>query len=258
MNDNNTISFVRDNMEQGVFLSIAGLGLLKAFVSVLIIIGAFISSSYLFSLRNDFVNLNLILSIGVFVPMYIYITKIQEFKEFFITDRFNFDENLISLITAQLVSSVVTIGFNGVLYILILFWSAWDDPLSQAIFKILCLSIVATSFFIYTKREEVWTREGFDLWRFVHYLVMGITFGTGTYALGGIIIISSELLGWALTILGIGLEIILASVYTYMDLQNWVKDYKQRKITNTELEMSKQEYEEAKDIAFRLGKYGNS
>jgi hypothetical protein len=255
MSDNTTISFVRDNMEQGEFLSFVGGGLLKALGSVIVIISAFIATSYLFSLQNDLVNLNLIICIVVFISVYIRVAEISAFKEFFITDKFNFDSNLLSLVTAQLVSWITTVGFNIALYILILLWSAWDDPLSQAIFKILCLSIIASSFFIYTKRDEVWTKEGFDFWRAAHYLIMGTTFGIGTYALGGIIVISSELLGWALTIIGIGLEIILASVYTYMDLQEWVKNYKWRQITDDQREILEQEYKDAKDIASRLGKY---
>jgi hypothetical protein len=252
------LSFVKDNMEQGEFLSFAAWGSIKAFVSVLIIISAFISTSYLLSLRDNFVILNLIMYLAIFVPGYIWITKISSFKEFFITDKIDFDDNCVFLLKMEAATWILITIVHGIVFIVSLFLSAWDDPLSQAIFKIMCLSLITTSFFVYTKRDEVWTATGFDLTRFIHYLIMGITFGIGTYALGGIIIISSSLIGWSLTVLGIGLEIILASVYTYMDLQNWVKDYKRRQLTKEDVEEREREQKDGKEIASRLGgKFGN-
>jgi hypothetical protein len=255
---NNPIPFIKDNMQESEFLSVIFVGIGKAFVSVLLILGAIFASAYLVTLGNFQVYAITALAIGSFVIIYIYESKITTIKEFFINNTIPSWKNHELLTYSMIMSYILTGGFIFLWQIILLMWTAWYDPLSQAILKIFVISAVSTVFFVFAKRDEVWEDHIFNLPRFGHYLLMGITFGIGTYLLGGIIVLSSELIGGQLTFLGIGLEIIFASVYTYMDLQYWVDIYKQKQMTSEEYAKKRQEEEDTKQMVSRLhGKYGN-
>jgi hypothetical protein len=243
-------------MEQSEFVSSLGKNALMAFFSVLIILGAIVSTSYLISLNNNIIFINLATYLGAFVMLYIGISKIPTLFEFFITEKITFEKNLGYLIYAQLLSWTIIVGLDIILFLGVWFLSGTDDPLLQAIGKIIVLSLIATAFFIYTKREDIKKDTGVEFGLLLKYCLMGFAFGFSTYSIGGIIVISSELIGWGLTITGIGLEIFFTSIYTYMDIQDMVRDYKQRQISKAEWEEKEQRKEEDKEIALRVsGKY---
>ena len=248
-----TIPFIREHMPEGDFLSCIGVNLIKALGSVIIIIMGFIAGSYLFSLQNTTVTLLVTGLVCTLTISYIWLAKIYSFKEFFITTRLDFEDNLALLLKAQGISLAGTGIVYSLAELVILLYTAWYDPLSQAIIKIILLSVITASFFVYAKRDEVWIDHQFNKSLGFHYAFMGIIFGVGVYSLGGIIVLSAELIGLQLTVLGIGLEIVFASVYTYMDLQQWINNYNRNKIASEEhAEFEKERY--ARLIAEQTGR----
>jgi hypothetical protein len=250
------IDAIKENMDQGEFYGVIGTNIGKAFISVLIILGAFISMKYLLALNDPIIWFTLTVSTLSFMMWYTRFSKLQSFSESLITDRISSGENNFTLIKAQIISWTTAIGVDIAVLVIITLISGFGDPLSLAILKILSLSVIATAFFVFTKREAIWTKNGFGLGMFFEYAILGIGFGVSTYSIGGVIVIASAFIGWEMTLLGVGLEVAFTSIYTYMDLQYWVNDYKRGQITKAERDASKQEEMESREIALRLsGRY---
>lgn len=223
-----------DDMSQSELLTKLGWNSIKAFITTIILIIAFVKMMELLGFYG-YVSLGQIsLLTGITMGVYYYyfwreqetntISRLSNenltWRDFFYTTKINSDDQFICLATSWVVGFTIY-GAMALLAYTIKFCidnSGTGDVMS--VLRVVVIGLIATTFYIYTQRNAL---KSIFWGTIITCIAYGFALSISTYLLGLTIGISNMVFGVPITIAILTLQFTLTSLYTYTDLLEWTQ-----------------------------------
>jgi hypothetical protein len=242
----NTLDYVKENMAFGNFLISVISNMVKALITVVPIIGAFLVIDRIFPgiapAGKTMVIVFVVVSVLAWIGWICFLMKDADLSCTSV-------ENWIYNPKIELEPSVLAVPvayFVGVIVLLII---EYMGRFLEFIIALTPLSIAPAIAFGYILRKKYVSVE--LVWISVLY---GYVFGGLLKATGIIFVVSIDVIGLPLTILAVICEVVISAFYMYIDLTNWVKTSVEDKILREERLEKEAEIDMMKEIAARCGK----
>jgi hypothetical protein len=236
MNQDLDINFIKNNMATSELISEIGLSVLKAGITTVMIIFAYINITNKWTSDPEFYAMILAAVISIVSAMGYYHNKIHSVLELFYTRAIDTEENFRTLGMIAAISA-----FCGVLIALIIF------IFQGVLLNVTYCSIASSGFLLYVFRNKLFTIKDY-----ITYILYGVLTGASGYGLGAAIVIAMGLIGFWETVAILTLETGFTAVYTYLGLLDWVNEKKENMKTRKELEAEREDREVYKEIMGRL------
>lgn len=236
MNQDLDINFIKNNIATSELISEIGLSVLKAGITTVLIIFAYINITSKWT--NDPAFYAMILSAGISIvsATRYYHDKIHSVLEIFYTKAIDSEENFKTLGMIAVISAI-----SGVLIALIVF------VFQGVLLNVTYCSIASSGFLLYVFRNKLFTTKDY-----ITYILYGVLTGASGYGLGAAIVIAIGLIGFWETVAILTLETGFTAVYTYLGLLDWVNEKKENIKSRKEREAEREEQEVAKEIMGRI------
>jgi hypothetical protein len=227
-------------MSQTELLTKIGWNALKAFITSIILVAAFVKAMDLINYFTPLVISQVIFAIIFSLIFYYYyfwsgkghngelaLNKDKDgnlipltLKDFFYTDKISSEANAVALITSFIGGTVAELGLLVVMAIVKFCVEHSNSDETMSLLRVVVLGVVATGLFIYTQRNSL----DKDFWGIIlRCILYGFTLSILSYTLGIIIGVSNMVLGIPITMAILILQITFTSFYTYTDLLEWAK-----------------------------------
>jgi hypothetical protein len=262
-----TQEYLTTKMSQSELIGKIGWGAIKAFITSIILIVAFIKA---LDLVNNFTSLvisQIILTVIFSLIIYYYYfwsgkgskgelalgVHVDEnckkhiipltFKDFLYTDKMSSEANAIALITSFVGGVVAELGFLVLMFIVKFSVEHSNSDETMSLLRVVVIGVAATGLYIYTQRNVL----DKNFWgTILRCTVYGFSISGLAWLLGIIIGVSNMVLGVPITLAILVLQFTFTSYYTYSDLLEWAKHTHKVEIENEERRLRKIEEEKKK------------
>jgi hypothetical protein len=236
MNQDLDINFIKNNMATSELISEIVLSVLKAGITTILLIFAYINITGKSTNDPAFYAMILAAVISMVSATRYYHNKIHSVLEIFYTKAIDTEENFKTLGMIAVISAIC-----GVLIALIVF------VFQGILLNITYCSIASSGFLLYVFRNKLFTVKDY-----ITYILYGILTGASGYGLGAAIVIAMGLIGFWETVAILTLETGFTAVYTYLGLLDWVNEKKEDMKSRKEREAEREEQEVYKEIMGRI------
>jgi hypothetical protein len=258
-----TQDYLTTKMDQSELIAKIGWGAVKAFITSIILIVAFIKALDLINYFTSLVISQVVLTIIFSLIIYYYyfwsgkgskgelaLSRDSDkniipltFKDFFYTDKINSESNIIALVTSFIGGAVAELGFLILMFIVKFSVEHSNSDETMSLLRVVVIGVAATGLYIYTQRNVLDT----NFWGIIlRCTVYGFSLSGLAWLLGIIIGVSNMVLGIPITIAILVLQFTFTSFYTYTDLLEWAKHTHKVEIENEERRLRKIEEEKKK------------
>jgi hypothetical protein len=262
-----TQDYLTTKMDQSELIAKIGWGAIKAFITSIILIVAFIKALDLINYFTSLVISQIILTIIFSLIIYYYYfwsgkgskgelalsTHCDEngkrqiipltFKDFLYTDKMSSEANAIALITSFVGGTVAELGFLVLMFIVKYSVEHSNSDETMSLLRVVVIGVAATGLYIYTQRNVL----DKNFWGIIlRCTVYGFSLSGLAWLLGIIIGVSNMVLGIPITLAILVLQFTFTSFYTYTDLLEWAKHTHKVEIENEERKQKKIEEEKKK------------
>lgn len=258
-----------DKMSQSEFLSKLGWNSIKALLTAILLVAAFIKMLDLVNNYTLLVVSQVILTIIFIMGVYYYyfwsgkgyngelafLRNSEDkspltIKEFFYTNRIDSTEHAMALATSFVGGILIE---SAVLIIVSIFKFSAEHSNSNetmSMLRVIVIGVIATAFYLYTQRNVL----NKNFWGTVLLCTLyGFGISICAYFLGFIIGISNMVFGVPITIAILVLQFAFTSVYTYTDLLEWAKHTHKVEVADEERRLKKIEDEEKSEESTTSG-----
>ena len=258
-----TQDYLTTKMSQSELIGKIGWGAVKAFITSIILIAAFIKALELIDNFTLLVTSQVILTIIFSLIIYYYyfwsgkgykgelalsrdcnktIVPLT-LKDFFYTDKISSETNALALITSFVGGAVAEFGLLVLMFIVKYSVEHSNSDETMSLLRVVVIGVAATGLYIYTQRNVL---DKNFWWTIVRCTVYGFTLSGLAWLLGIIIGVSNMVLGVPITIAILVLQFTFTSFYTYTDLLEWAKHTHKVEIETEERRLRKLEEEKKK------------
>jgi len=260
--DDLTQDYLTTKMSQSELIGKIGWGSVKAFITSIILIVAFIKALDLISNFTSLVISQVILTIIFSLIIYYYyfwsgkgskgelaLSKSGDkiipltLKDFLYTDKMSSEANAIALITSFIGGTVAELGFLILMFIVKFSVEHSNSDETMSLLRVVVIGVAATGLYIYTQRNVL----DKNFWGIIlRCTVYGFSLSGLAWLLGIIVGVSNMVLGVPITLAILILQFTFTSFYTYTDLLEWAKHTHKVEIENEERRLRKIEEEKKK------------
>lgn len=225
-----TFDYLKKNMGTSELLSSMGFNALKALITTIPIIGAFLALErvlYPGLTLYSWVVLSFFLAMSVISMVFLIHAKIETFDlvEWAFTNKMDREEMGLTVIFSWFIALVGT--FIGVTLKDLFYTLLYLTPLS-------ILPFLAFMYMFRFKYERAGPRV---FW----CLIYGYGFGAGLRGLGLLLVLLVDVIGWQLTALWVICEILISAFYLYIDLTEWVRMDAENKLSDDQRQERREE-----------------
>lgn len=251
--------YMTDKMSQSEFLSKLGWNAVKAFITAILLVAAFVKMMELITNYTPLVVSQVILTILFMIVVYYYYfwsgkgyngelaflrnndnKSPLTLKDFFYTDRIDSTEHVMALATSFVGGILIEIAVLIVVSIIKFSAEHSNSNETMSMLRVIVIGVIATAFYLYTQRNVL----NKNFWGTILLCTLyGFGLSICAYFLGFIIGISNMVFGVPITIAILVLQFAFTSVYTYVDLLEWAKHTHKVEIANEERRLKKLEEE---------------
>ena len=262
-----TQDYLTTKMDQSELIAKIGWGAVKAFITSIILIVAFIKALDLVNYFTSLVISQVILTIVFSLIIYYYYfwsgkgskgelalsVHVDEnckrhiipltLKDFLYTDKIDSEANIIALLSSFAGGAVAEFGFLILMFIVKFSVEHSNSDETMSLLRVVVIGVAATGLYIYTQRNVL----DKNFWGIIiRCTVYGFSLSGLAWLLGIIIGVSNMVLGIPITIAVLVLQFTFTSFYTYTDLLEWAKHTHKVEIENEERRIKKMEEEKKK------------
>lgn len=253
-----TQDYLTTKMSQSELIGKIVWGAVKAFVTSIILIVAFIKALDLVNYFTSLVISQVILTIIFSLIIYYYYfwsgkggkgelalskDKKLNLKDFLYTDKIDSEANTLALVTSFIGGTAAEFGLLIIMFIVKFSVEHSNSDETMSLLRVVVIGVIATGLYIYTQRNVL----DKNFWGIIlRCTVYGFSLSGLAWLLGVIIGVSNMVLGIPITIAILVLQFTFTSFYTYTDLLEWAKHTHKVEIENEERRIRKIEEEKKK------------
>lgn len=252
--------YMTDKMSQSEFLSKLGWNAVKAFITSIILVAAFLKMMDLINNYTLLVISQVILTSAFMIIIYYHyfwtgkgykgefaLVKKDAppliLKDFFYTDRISSEENFMAIATSFICGLLTEVAVLVIIGTIKFSAEHSNSNETMSMLRVIVIGVIATAFYLYTQRNNL--NKDF-LGTIITCTIYGFGLSISAYLLGFIIGISNMVFGVPITIAILVLQFAFTSVYTYTDLIEWAKHTHKVEIADEERRLKKIEEDKQK------------